>query len=185
MDQGSGPRSTSRAAESESIASRWGNGTRTSGVPQELLRWTWRARRASQGASFATGATTSATAGPAGRRVCWGYRFREALPYLVSLRGSDVPGYSERLARWDPVVFRRLSRRVWTEAGAVVAVSESLRALALRTCPDLDVRVIPNAADTVRFYPGPDVDRYTVLFVGRLIPRKNVADLLTAFRGVP
>lgn len=151
--------------------------------PEELLRWTWRAHRLAKELT---------------RRQrfdlchCWagwppgllGYGLRDALPYLVSLRGSDVPGYSERLATWDPIVFRRLSRRVWTRAGAVVAVSDSLRALALQTCPHLDVQVIPNAADTVRFTPGPPAEPYTVLFVGRLIPRKNVDDLLAAFRDV-
>lgn len=149
----------------------------------ELLRWTSRAHRLAKRLIR-------------GERLdlchCWagwppgllGYAFRSSLPYLVSLRGSDVPGYSERLAAWDPLVFRRLSRRVWTEAGAVVAVSDSLRTLALRTCPDLNVQVIPNAADTMRFTPGPSTEPYTVLFVGRLIPRKRAEDLLTAFRDV-
>jgi glycosyltransferase involved in cell wall biosynthesis len=151
--------------------------------PQELLRWSWHAHRFAKRLIRNEGLDLC---------HCWGgwppgllgYRFREALPYLVSLRGSDVPGYSERLATLDPLFFRPLSRRVWTEAGAVVAVSEDLRSLALQTCPDLDIKVIPNAADTVRFTPGSDVDPYTVLFVGRLIPRKNVEHLLTAFREV-
>jgi glycosyltransferase involved in cell wall biosynthesis len=82
------------------------------------------------------------------------------------------------------LIFRRLSRRVWREADAVVAVSEGLRELAIGTCPDLCVQVIPNAADTVRFTPGAPVEPYTVLFVGRLIPRKRVEDLLSAFRDV-
>ncbi|HUP52289.1 MAG TPA: glycosyltransferase family 4 protein [Longimicrobiales bacterium] len=149
----------------------------------ELLRWTWRAYGLAKRLIRDQGFDLC---------HCWagwppgllGYAFRSSIPYLVSLRGSDVPGYSERLAALDPLVFRRLSTMVWTEAGAVVAVSDSLRALALRTCPDLDVQVIPNAADTVRFIPGSTVAPFTVLFVGRLIPRKRVEDLLTAFRDV-
>jgi glycosyltransferase involved in cell wall biosynthesis len=152
--------------------------------PAELLRWTWRAHRLAKRLIRSEQLDVC---------HCWagwppgvlGYRFRGSLPYLVSLRGSDVPGYSERLAAWDPLIFRRLSRRVWRGAGAVVSVSDSLRALALQTCPDLDIRVIPNAADTVRFTPGSSpAEPYTVLFVGRLIPRKRVEDLLTAFRDV-
>jgi len=149
----------------------------------ELVRWTWRAHR------FATRLVQS---GPFDLCHCWagwppgvlGYRLRSSLPYLVSLRGSDVPGYSARLALLDPLVFRRLSKRVWGEAGAVIAVSEDLRQLAHQTCPDVDIQVIPNAADTVRFTPGAEADAYTVLFVGRLIPRKRIGDLLTAFRDV-
>jgi glycosyltransferase involved in cell wall biosynthesis len=150
---------------------------------QELLRWTWRAYRLTKRLIRSNRFDLC---------HCWagwppgllGYAHRDTLPYLVSLRGSDVPGYNERLAALDPIVFRRLSRRVWAQAGAVVAVSDSLRALARRTCPDLDIQVIPNAADTVRFTPGPSAEPYTVLFVGRLIPRKHVEDLLTAFREV-
>lgn len=150
---------------------------------EELLRWTWRAYR------FTKRLLQSE---PFDLCHCWagwppgvlGYRLRRSLPYLVSLRGSDVPGYSARLARLDPLVFRRLSKRVWGKAGAVIAVSEALRQLANQTCPDVDIQVIPNAADTVRFTPGAEADAYTVLFVGRLIPRKRAGDLLTAFRDV-
>jgi len=121
---------------------------------------------------------------------CWagwpsgvlGYRLRRHQPYIVALRGSDVPGYSRRLAAWDPLVFRTLSRRVWSRAGAVVAVSSELKTLALRTSPDLDVQVIPNAVDTRLFSPGPAPDSFTVLFVGRLVPRKRVMDALEGFR---
>jgi glycosyltransferase involved in cell wall biosynthesis len=121
---------------------------------------------------------------------CWagwpagvlGYRLRREQPYVVALRGSDVPGYSRRLAALDPLVFRRLSRRIWSKAAAVVAVSDELKALALRTSPDLDVLVIPNAADTEVFSPGPGPDAFTVLFVGRLVPRKRADDALEGFR---
>jgi glycosyltransferase involved in cell wall biosynthesis len=121
---------------------------------------------------------------------CWagwpsgalGYELRRHQPYLVALRGSDVPGYSRRLSVLDPLVFRRISRRVWSRATAVVAVSEELRSLALRTSPDLDVTVIPNAADTRLFSPGGRPDLFTVLFVGRLVPRKRAFDALEGFR---
>jgi glycosyltransferase involved in cell wall biosynthesis len=121
---------------------------------------------------------------------CWagwpsgvlGYRLRRHQPYIVALRGSDVPGYSRRLAALDPLIFRTVSRRVWSQAAAVVAVSDGLRTLALRTSPDLDVQIIPNAADTRLFSPAPAPDCFTVLFVGRLVPRKRATDALEGFR---
>ena len=77
-----------------------------------------------------------------------------------------MPGYSSRLALQDRIIPRRLSRSVWREAGAVVALSEDLRQLALETAPELDIRVIPNAADTEMFVPGLANNGFTVLLVG-------------------
>lgn len=93
---------------------------------------------------------------------CWatwpsgvvGYRMSRRLPYVVALRGSDVPGYSRRLRRLDPLVMRHVARRVWRRSSRVVAVSRDLRALALETEPGMRVDVIPNGVDVRRFTPG-------------------------------
>ncbi len=122
---------------------------------------------------------------------CWagwpsgivGYRLRRRLPYIVSLRGSDVPGYNERLRLLDPLLMRHVSRQVWGHAARVVAVSRNLRALALQTQPGAAIDVIPNGVDVRRFTPGPAEQR-GILFVGRLIERKGLHFLLEAFRGV-
>lgn len=122
---------------------------------------------------------------------CWagwpsgivGYRLRGRLPYIVSLRGSDVPGYNERLRLLDPLLMRHVSRRVWGRAARVVAVSRNLRALALKTQPAAVIDVIPNGVDVRRFTPGPGEQR-GILFVGRLIERKGAHFLLAAFKGV-
>ena len=185
VTSGPGPRPTVERAHGGATIHRLAVGKRDPHFwrASELLRWTRRAYRLARQLVRRGGFDVCHCWGgwPAG---FLGYSLRGSLPYLVSLRGSDVPGYSRRLALLDPLLFRRLSRRVWRQAGSVVAVSESLRDLSLRTCPDLCVKVIPNAADTVRFTPGGRVDPYTVLFVGRLIARKRVEDLLIAFREV-
>jgi len=119
---------------------------------------------------------------------CWagwpsgiiGHRLRRHLPYVVSLRGSDVPGYNSRLRLLDPLLMRHLCRRVWGESARVVAVSRTLRSLALESQPEAVIDVIPNGVDVRRFTPGPD-DAAGVLFVGRLIERKGVDLLIEAF----
>ena len=123
---------------------------------------------------------------------CWGgwppgilgYLLRRRLPYLVALRGSDVPHYSVRLRHVDSVLFERISRRVWKSARGVVAVGRRLRELALEVTPEVDIRLIPNGTDTSAFTPGRPDERFTVLFVGRLVPRKRPGDLLEAFSAV-
>ena len=64
------------------------------------------------------------------------------LPYILSLRGSDVPGYNQRLS-FDYRLLSGLFRRIWTQASMVVANSRGLKKLANIFMPDLDIKVIP------------------------------------------
>lgn len=108
---------------------------------------------------------------------------RLRLPYIVSLRGSDVPFYNPRFRWLDRLVFQRLSRKVWARAEVVVANSEGLRALALQTAPHQAIQVIPNGVDIQRFIPARMSAEGTglrLLCVSRLIPRKGIDDLLHA-----
>lgn len=110
------------------------------------------------------------------------YHCQGRLPYIISLRGSDVPGYNERLG-WDYRVLSGLFRRIWAGAGAVVANSGGLRELALKFMPEMAIQVIPNGVDTKRFCPPqekmPSVQP-KLLAVGRLIRRKRIDVLLEA-----
>jgi glycosyltransferase involved in cell wall biosynthesis len=129
---------------------------------------------------------------------CWsgwppgliGYLLERRVPYVVGLRGSDVPGYSQRLRRLDGLVFKPLSRRVWSRASALVANSTDLRALALRTDATSAIDVIPNGVDTQSFSPPDPVQpereesALRLLFVGRFVGRKNVPLLLRAMTRV-
>lgn len=74
------------------------------------------------------------------------------IPYIVSLRGSDVPGYSERFA----VLYNFLTPlivRVWKSAFRVVSNSQGLKDLAHTSAPAQEIDVIPNGVDTERFTP--------------------------------
>ena len=120
---------------------------------------------------------------------CWsgwpsgliGYWCRKKFPYVVALRGSDVPGYSQRLAYADPILFRPLSRMVWKAADAVTIVSSDLARLAARTAPDVSLEVIGNGVSASQFAAGPKPAQFTILYAGRLIPRKGIFHLLQAF----
>jgi glycosyltransferase involved in cell wall biosynthesis len=108
-------------------------------------------------------------------------------PVVVSLRGSDVPGYDPH--NWVLQVVHRflapLTRWIWRRADRVVALSESLGQLALRTLPDLSYSVVPNGVDLALFHPAPAGKRrrpgpIRCLAVARLVERKGLGDLIRA-----
>ena len=108
-------------------------------------------------------------------------------PYVVSLRGSDVPGYDLFNAKVEKAhrLLLPFTRRIWRRAARVVALSDALREIALRTTPELDIDVIPNGIDPHEFYPS-EVDQDTasgklkVICVARLLERKGIHHLLRA-----
>lgn len=113
------------------------------------------------------------------------YRTAQRLPYIISLRGSDVPGYNVRLS-FDYKLMAGLFRKIWTSAAAVVANSKGLQNMASQFMPDLDIGVIPNGIDTEKFYP-PQNQSLTqpiqLLTVCRLISRKRIDLLIKAVAG--
>jgi len=103
------------------------------------------------------------------------------IPYIVSLRGSDVPGYEGALRHLHRG-FWPLTRRIWRDAFRVVANSGDLRRLARQSAPDMTVEVISNGATVSGRNPArePKGDAIRVLTVSRLIPRKDLETLIVA-----
>lgn len=108
------------------------------------------------------------------------------VPVLVSLRGSDVPGYDphNHAVRVAHLLLRPLTLWIWRRADRVVAVCDSLGALGRRTWSDLDYSVVHNGVDLERFCPAParqySTDRIRCLAVARLVERKGLRDLIRA-----
>jgi glycosyltransferase involved in cell wall biosynthesis len=110
------------------------------------------------------------------------YRTAEKLPYIISLRGSDVPGYNARLGL-DYKILAGLFRRIWKNASVIVANSKGLRELALKFMPQVKINVIYNGIDTSKFIPADNKKiqkPLRLLIVGRLISRKRIDLLIEA-----
>lgn len=117
---------------------------------------------------------------PCGPVAWWSRR-----PFVISLRGGDVPGTEPSLARIHAFL-QPIRRRMLRRAKAVVANSNGLRRLA-ETADLMPVSVIPNGVDTTFFQPrskprqaGP----FRWLFVGRFQAQKNIKWLIRQFEAL-
>lgn len=129
---------------------------------------------------------------PAGRAAL-ALRKRFEIPLIVSLRGSDVPGFAD--ARWGAARWAQthVVRPVWKQSDLLLANGSHLVELARRfAAPPMAIN-LANGIDTDRYAPAL-VERSAaplrILFVGQLIERKRCRDALNAVRwlgdrGVP
>jgi glycosyltransferase involved in cell wall biosynthesis len=113
---------------------------------------------------------------PCGPLGLWGLK-RGNVPYVISLRGGDVPGNEAAL---DPLhrMLAPLRRLIFRKSVAVVANSPGLKEMSERADPS-SVQVIPNGVDTDFFFPSAVVKDVkprpaAFLFVGRFQIAKNL-----------
>jgi glycosyltransferase involved in cell wall biosynthesis len=108
-------------------------------------------------------------------------------PVVVTLRGSDVPGYDDtrRGLQQAHRLLHPLTRWIWRRADRVVVPSESLGQLAQRTDKRLRYSVVAGGVDLQSFRPRAALRRLPdgvvrCLAVGRLIERNGLDDLVDA-----
>jgi glycosyltransferase involved in cell wall biosynthesis len=111
-------------------------------------------------------------------------KLRWGIPYVISLRGGDVPGNEPRLNRLHQFLY--LARRaIYKNAKHVVANSQDLANTA-RKYDNIAIEIIPNGIDTKFFCqdrslesackrPGKQIN---FLFIGRFQRQKRVPELL-------
>lgn len=108
-------------------------------------------------------------------------------PYIISLRGSDVPGYDRTRIYLQPLhkLLRPLLRYVWNHAEHVIALSQNLRVMAHEVSPTTDIGVISNGIDPVLFpckEPTTRIGPVRLICVCRLVQRKGLKFLIEAMR---
>lgn len=115
--------------------------------------------------------------------VAWQiHRHSPGTPYLLSLRGGDVPGLTPEVS-WIHRLISPVRRRVLRASRAVVANAPALALLAERA-DGVPVAIVPNGVDTDFYRPGErgvTTPTLRVLFVGRFHRQKNLFTLLSCF----
>ncbi len=81
--------------------------------------------------------------------LCW--RTKNKIPYIISLRGSDVPGQHARF-QLEYKILAPLFKAIWKNAAAVIACSQGLKDRANTFYPAAPIEVIPNGVDLTRFH---------------------------------
>jgi glycosyltransferase involved in cell wall biosynthesis len=109
------------------------------------------------------------------------------LPYIVSLRGSDVPGYdlfNQKLEKVHKLLLP-LTKSIWRNASAVVALSQGLKDIAVKAAPAQEIDIISNGIEVDHFYPAVRAEKkpgepLKLITVSRLLERKGIHHLLEA-----
>lgn len=111
------------------------------------------------------------------------------LPYVISLRGGDVPGfYASRLGLYQRLTLP-FNKTIWKNALAIVANSNSLQELASKTAKTINRQVvsIPNGVDIDFFHPDEkkkENNKLNLLFSGRLCIQKRVDLVINALQNI-
>lgn len=112
-------------------------------------------------------------------------KHQNKLPYIVSLRGSDVPGYSERFSLiYFPLT--PIIKHIWKKADFTIANSQGLKELALKSSPKEEIGVIYNGIKIDEFLPGTEkpTNTFNILSVCRLTERKGINYLIDAMEKI-
>lgn len=114
------------------------------------------------------------------------------VPYIVSLRGSDVPDYDmfNTSLQFAHKLLMPITRSIWRNSAQVVALSSDLAKTAAKVDGEVDIKIIPNGIESELFVHDANIKyehrkknpskKVQLICVTRLIERKGVQVLLQA-----
>jgi glycosyltransferase involved in cell wall biosynthesis len=117
--------------------------------------------------------------------VAWLIKKLFRVPYVISLRGGDVPGFRPYDFRIYHQLLSPFLRLIWKNAAAVVANSDGLRRLAHAFDSRFDIPIIPNGVDLESYkIPERDWSHPRLLSAGRIVHQKGLDLAMRALGGL-
>lgn len=107
--------------------------------------------------------------------IAWLLKKVFGVPYIISLRGGDVPGFRPYDFQRYHKILAPLLRLIWKDASVVVANSNGLRQLANIFDARFEIPIIPNGVDLQEY--ATEVRTWSpprLLSVGRLVHQKGL-----------
>jgi len=105
------------------------------------------------------------------------------IPYIVSLRGADVPGYAERFSLIYKILIP-LIKKIWKNASYVISNSQGLKDLAIKSSSKQNIDIIHNGINIEEFKPDfsqKDNGRFIITpGASRITSRKGLEYLIEA-----
>lgn len=150
----------------------------------ELFTWLWPAYKAARSLhaekQFQVNHTHFAL--PSGI-VSWWLHRRTGLPYVITIHGSDVPGYNPDRFHLAHKLAHPLWRRIIADSSRVISASSFLKGLIQKQI-DAPVDIIRNGFDSEVSGVAPREKRNRILVVTRMFRRKGVQHFIEALQGI-
>jgi len=105
------------------------------------------------------------------------------LPFVVTIHGSDVPGYNPDRFKWQHRVLRPGWKWILRGADHLISPSQFLHGLIRQQALSRPITIIPNGIRYERFQSDPLKER-RILVVSRMLHRKGVQYFLQALPGL-
>lgn len=103
------------------------------------------------------------------------------LPYVITMHGSDVPGYNPDRFHLGHLLVRPLWKKIIENAACIISPSNYLKDLLLKYV-DAKVKIIPNGINLPELPDNPKQNR--IIIVTRMFKRKGVQHFLEAINGL-
>ncbi len=124
---------------------------------------------------------------PAGYAIT-DYAKLKKLPLIVSIRGSDAPGFWSDRPRWMLKILNKLTIKTLAQADGVFCNGHHLTGLVRPYVQENRLLCLANGVDIERFYPDNsrhnNITDLNLLFIGQFIKRKGCLELVRAFNRV-